>query len=287
MPKAGAILSIQSEVVYGHVGNGAARFALNRLGFEVWALPTTQLSNHPGYAKFRGEMTPAATLRALLEGLAENDWLPQCAAVLSGYLGQAEHADIVADAVQRVKQANPQALYLCDPVFGDDDGAYAKPGVAEAMARRLLPLADIVTPNRFELASLTARQVTDADEAVAAARSLGRREVLVTSVPFAEGEIGSVIVDRTGASATKAKRLDSAPHGTGDLLSALYLAWRLRAKTPVEALELATSATHDVILASVAAQSTELELIAAQDVLLTPRQRLTASPLVHRTVRGP
>src|SRR6185436_14130055 len=163
-----AILSIQSDVVHGHVGNGAARFALQRLGIEVWALPTVLLSNHPGHPKFRGETTPPAQLRALVAGLAENGWLSRCVGIISGYLGAADQAAVVAEAVAQVKQANPSAHYLCDPVFGDDDGAYAKPGVAEAMARHLVPLADIVAPNRFELASLTARPVQSASDAVAA-----------------------------------------------------------------------------------------------------------------------
>jgi len=150
MPEPLRILSIQSEVVHGHVGNSAARFALQRLGFDVWALPTVLLSNHPGYAKFKGETTPAAQLRALIAGLAENGWLASCAGIISGYLGSPDQAAVVAEAVAQVKNANPGALYLCDPVFGDDDGAYARPGVAEAMARHLVPLADIVAPNRFD-----------------------------------------------------------------------------------------------------------------------------------------
>ena len=275
-PKPRAILSLQSEVVYGHVGNSAARFALQRLGFDVWALPTTLLSNHPGHKKFRGEAIPAQTMRALLTGIAENGWLKNCAAVLSGYLGHADHAEIVAEAVAQTKQANPQALYLCDPVFGDDDGAYAKPGVAEAMARRLVPLADIIAPNRFELASLTARQITNPREAVAAARSLGRREVLVTSVPFGNDEIGSLIVTRDDAVATVTPKLDAVPHGTGDLMSALYLGGRIAGSPPLAALESAASATHAAILASIAAGADELVLIPAQDQLHEPNVRLIA-----------
>jgi pyridoxine kinase len=269
-----AILSIQSDVVYGHVGNGAARFALERLGFEVWALPTILLSNHPGHGKFRGDVASAQSLRALLAGLADNGWLMDCAAVLSGYLGSADQADVVAEAVAQVKRANPQALYLCDPVFGDDDGAYARPGVAEAMARRLVPLADILAPNRFELASLTARRIEDASAAAAAARMLARREVLVTSVPFGEADIGTLVVTREGVAATKAPKLANVPNGTGDLLSALYLAARLDGLPPDTALGAASSATHAVIEASVASGANELALISAQDQLRNPLQRL-------------
>jgi pyridoxine kinase len=272
-----AILSIQSEVVYGHVGNGAARFALERLGFEVWALPTVQLSNHPGHAKFRGETTSAANLRALLAGIAENGWLNQCAAVISGYLGSADQADVIAEAVGQVKQANPHAIYLCDPVFGDDAGAYAKPGVAEAMARRLVPLADILAPNRFELASLTARSIANASDAITAARSLARAEVLVTSVPFGAGNIGSIALTRSEAVATVTPRLEGVPNGTGDLLAAIYLASRLRKCAPRQALEAAASATFAVINASLGAD--ELALIPAQDQLTNPATRLTAATI--------
>jgi pyridoxine kinase len=269
-----AILSIQSEVVYGHVGNGAARFTLERLGFEVWALPTVLLSNHPGHGKSCGETTSAANLRALLAGLSENGWLNRCAAILSGYLGSADQAIVVAEAVAQVKQANPQAIYLCDPVFGDDDGAYAKPGVAEATARHLIPLADIIAPNRFELASLTARSISTAADAISAARSVGRAEVLVTSVPFGTTEIGSIAVTKSEAVATVTAKLDGVPNGTGDLISALYLAARLANCAPRDALGKAASTTNAIIGASLGAD--ELALIAAQRQLVDPLPRLTA-----------
>ena len=276
MPERRIVLSIQSDVVHGHVGNGAARFALQRLGYDVWALPTVLLSNHPGHPKFRGETIPVVQLRALLAGIAENGWLHRCVGVLSGYLGSADQAAFVAEAVTQVKQANTNALYLCDPVFGDDDGAYARPGVAEAMARHLVPLADILTPNRFELASLTARAITGAADAVAAARTLSRAEVLVTSVPFGESDIGSLIVTRSEAAATVTPRRDGVPHGTGDLMSALYLEGRLSGASPREALERAASATDAIINASLGQD--ELALVANQN-LLSAAPSLTARPI--------
>jgi pyridoxine kinase len=276
MPEPLRILSIQSEVVHGHVGNSAAHFALQRLGFDVWALPTVLLSNHPGYAKFKGETTPAAHLHALIAGLADNGWLNRCAGIISGYLGHPDQAIVVAEAVAQVKQANPAALYLCDPVFGDDDGAYARPGVAEAMARHLVPLADIIAPNRFELASLTARAVQTPADAVSAARSLGRSEALVTSVPTGTS-LASIIVARSEAYATITPKLEGVPHGTGDLMSALYLAARLSKALPREALEHAASATNAIITASRGVD--ELALVPAQAQLVEPAQRLKAQPL--------
>lgn len=271
------VLSIQSEVVRGHVGNGAARFALQRLGIEVWAVPTVTLSNHPGHKAFRGEVVPAAKMGELIAGLDLNGWLGQCDAVLSGYLGAADQARVVADAVRRVKALNPKAVYLCDPVFGDDDGAYARPGVAEAMARELLPIADIATPNRFELSSLTSQKIGGAASAAAAARSLGKDEVVVTSVPFEGGRVGTVAVSRDGAWGTAAARIEHVPNGSGDLFAALYLARRLTGDNPAVALERASSAVDCVLRASAGAD--ELQLVGAQEALLAPPQILTAVPV--------
>lgn len=266
------VLSIQSEVVRGHVGNSAARFALQRVGVDVWAVPTVLLSNHPGHGKVRGETMAAARIDDLVAGLEAHGWLSGCDAVLSGYLGAPEQARAVADAVRRVKAANSHALYLCDPVFGDDDGAYARAGVAEAMARDLLPLADIVTPNRFELSSLTSKRIADGGDAVAAARTLSVAEVVVTSVSFPGGEIGTVAVTRAGAWATSSTRLEAVPHGSGDLLAALYLAARVQGADAAAALAQASSAVDFILRAS--AGRDELLLVEYQRGLQEPAPRL-------------
>lgn len=282
MPEIPSVLSIQSEVVRGHVGNGAARFALQRVGFDVWAVPTVLLSNHPGHGKFRGETVGAAQLGVLIDGLAEHGWLKRCAGVISGYLGAADQARVVADAVVRVKAVNPRALYLCDPVFGDDDGAYARPGVAEAMARDLLPLADIVTPNRFELSSLTSRKIDGAGDAVTAAHSLGIAEVVATSVPFPGERIGTVVATAEGAWATSAARIAQVPSGSGDLFAALYLAQRLRAAAPKEALVRASSSVDCILRASAAARADEMMLVARQLDLIEPAQWLDTLAIAAR-----
>jgi pyridoxine kinase len=272
------VLSFQSEVVRGHVGNAAARFALQRIGVDVWAVPTVLLSNHPGHGRFSGETTGAAAITALIDGLDAHGWLALCDGVISGYLGAADQARAVADAVRRVKAANRHAIYLCDPVFGDDGGAYARAGVAEAMARELIPLADIVTPNRFELSSLTSKRIENASDAVAAARALGKAETLVTSVPFEGGRIGTVAVAREGAWAVSAPRIAHVPHGSGDLLAALYLGGRLAGRDAPAALTFACSAVDGVLRASEGAE--ELRLIAAQAELAGP-----SSPLALMVVR--
>jgi pyridoxine kinase len=271
------VLSFQSEVVRGHVGNAAARFALQRVGIDVWAVPTVLLSNHPGHGRFRGETTSAAAITALIDGLGSHGWLKRCDGVISGYLGAPEQARAVADAVRRVKAQNARALYLCDPVFGDDDGAYARLGVAESMARDLIPLADIVTPNRFELSSLTSKKIDGALDAVAAARALGKEETLVTSVPFGQGRIGTVAVTRDAAWAVSAPRIAQVPNGSGDLLAALYLAGRLEGRDVAAALSLACSAVDGVLRASEGAD--ELRLVHAQAELARPSAMLAAQPV--------
>ena len=269
IPRPPRILSLQSEVVHGHVGNSAARFALQRLGIDVLALPTVLFTNHPGHGGFRGGVTPVAELDALLEGLEERGFLDGVDAMMSGYLGSADQAETVRAAVLSVKRRNPGAIYLLDPVFGDEGGAYARPGVAEAMAKHLLPLADIVTPNRFELASLTSRRIEDPAAAVGAARTLGRKLVLATSVPGAAGEIGTAAITPDKAWLTMAPRAAHAPSGTGDLLAALFLGWRLRGEDVPGALARATGAVAALIAASGTAK--DLPLIAGQDALLTAR----------------
>jgi len=261
------ILSIQSEVVYGHVGNRAARFALERLGFEAWTIPTVLLSSHAGYARVEGEATNADLMGRLVDGLDGNGWLSRCDAVLSGYLGGADQADVVADAVRRAKAANARALYCLDPVFGDAGRAYAKPGVAEAMARTLLPLADIVTPNVFELSSLSGIAIGNAKDALAAARQLRRPVVVATSVPAGD-RIGALAVEGTEAWLATTPQLESAPHGSGDLFAALFLAAKLSGRSPQDALARATASVFHILSAS--AGSKEMLLPAEQGALVNP-----------------
>lgn len=274
VPRPPRVLSIQSEVAAGHVGNGAARFALQRLGVDVLALPTVLFSNHPGHGGFAGRAIPAQDLKDMLDGLAAGGFLDGVDAVLSGYLGAPEQAEIVREAVRAVKRRNPGALYLLDPVFGDEGGAYARPGVAEAMARHLLPLADIVAPNRFELASLASRRIESAADAVAAARSLGRPLVLATSVPCAGGAIGTAAVTAAGAFLACAPRAPHAPSGTGDLLAALFLGWRLKGEPVEAALGRASGAVAALIALS--GSSKDLALVAGQARLTDARLETAA-----------
>ncbi len=246
------------------------------MGLDAWALPTVLLSHHPGHGRPEGRITPAEELSLLFQSLDRRGWAGQVRGVVTGYLGAAAQAGAAARIVSRVKALNPSALYLCDPVFGDDDGAYAKPGVAEAIARELLPLADIAAPNRFELASLTSQRIDGPDDAVRAARLLGVREVVVTSVPDGS-RIANVGVTDAAAFVVRVDREDHVPHGTGDLLSALYLALRVNGLHAADALSGSVSRVQSIVRASLGRD--ELALIPAQDQLVSPAGALLADQI--------
>jgi pyridoxine kinase len=260
------VLSIQSEVVYGHVGNGAARFALSRQGHEVWAVPTILLSSHAGYPNVEGEAVAPDLMRRLVVGLAANGWLARCGAVLSGYLENAAQAEVVAEAVAHAKASG--ALYCLDPVFGDDGRVYAKEGVEEAIVRALLPLADIVTPNAFELSRLASQPVANVADAGAAALRLARPLVVATSVPGDGDRIGALAVTRDEVWFASTPRLRDVPRGAGDLFAALFLGARLSGRNVPDSLRHATAAVFHVLATSVAQASNEMLLIAEQDALV-------------------
>ena len=279
------ILSIQSHVTYGHVGNSAAVFALQRLGFEVWPLHTLQFSNHAGYQDFTGQVFSARHLREVVDGLAARGVLGVCDAVLSGYLGAAESGLAVLDAVARVKAANPAAIYACDPVMGDGEGGlYVDPALPGFFRDRALALADIVTPNVFELEVLSGATVATLDGAVAAARGLTERGpsvVLVTGLRHDATRAGEIeVLAVTGADAwrlcTPLLPCDPRPNGAGDLLAALFLGHYLRARDAGHALEAAAAATFAVLDATRIAGARELRLIAAQDEIVAPRRQFAA-----------
>ena len=287
------ILSIQSHVTYGHVGNSAAVFALQRLGFEVWPLHTLQFSNHAGYQDFTGQVFSARHLREVVDGLAARGVLGVCDAVLSGYLGAAESGLAVLDAVARVKAANPEALYACDPVMGDGEGGlYVDAALPEFFRDRALVLADIVTPNLFELEVLTGARVVTLEQAVAAARGLaecrlsarGPGVVLVTGLRHdttRAGEIELLAVTAQGAwrLITPLIPSDPRPNGAGDLLAALFLGHYLRRGDAGHALEAAAAATFAVLDATRIAGTRELQLIAAQDEIVAPKRHFTAESI--------
>jgi pyridoxine kinase len=277
------VLSVQSWVACGNVGNTAALFPLQRLGCETWSLNTVAFSNHTGYEKWRGDTVPASEIATLFEGIAELGVLSRCDAVLSGYLGEAETGPVLLDIVARIKKANPRALFCCDPVMGDVGlGYYVRAGIPEFFRDRALALADVITPNRFELEWLSGRQVitlANARDAVVALRQLGPRIVLATSLATAADYVAAVAAGPDGIWAVETPRLPIEATGCGDAVAALFLGWLLKGKSVPDALAATIAAIYGVIEATMRSGASELALIVAQDELVSPSRPLSVRQL--------
>lgn len=262
------VLSIQSQVAGARVGNSVAAFAMERLGVRVLQLPTVLLGRRPDHGPPGGGPIPAATLSAMVEGLAADGVLAEVDAVLSGYLGASDHVGVVLDAVARVKAANAKAVFVCDPVLGDDGKLFVRDEIADAVLNGLWRHADWLTPNAFELGLLTGRTVDSLESAREAARHVGK-PVLCSSIRTALG-LGNLLAAPTGDWFCETPRLPRAQKGAGDLLSALYVARRVRGDALVVALEGATGSVYDVIVRSLAVESEDLLLPEAQELLEEP-----------------
>lgn len=275
------ILSIQSWVAYGHVGNASAAFPLQRLGAEVWAVNTVQFSNHPGYGGFTGDRYSGAQVAALIDGIEARAVLPRCDGVLSGYLGAQDVGEAVRNAVVRVKSANPAALYCCDPVIGDDGRVYVASGIAELFRDVLVPMADIATPNQFELSCLTGQGCATheaAKAAMAALRATGPRVVLLTSLTAAETPDDAVDLMASEGDETylvRTPRLPILVNGAGDLISALFLFHRLRTHSTPEALSRAASSVFGILRQTAEIGAKELLTVTAQDEFMQPTRVFT------------
>jgi pyridoxine kinase len=275
------ILSIQSQVVSGHVGNSAAVFALQRLGAEVWPIPTTLLSHHPGHGGAQGGPISIQLLQSLIAGLAARGCFPRCAAVLSGYLGQAEVADIVRDAVTRAKAATKNCVYLCDPVLGDDGRTYVTPAVVTAV-HNLAAFADILTPNAYELSLLAGHALQNRNDvlhALRAVQAIGPRIVVLSS--FSGTDTPANTLDVMAVDGSSAWRL-SVPliaakfFGAGDVFSALFLNFWLPNRDTAAATRKACSALFGVLTQTALRHTGELALVEAQDLLAAPSQIFAA-----------
>jgi pyridoxine kinase len=280
-------LSLQSHVAYGYVGNRAATFPLQRLGHEVWAVNTVEFSNHTGYGAWKGRTASADQVADIVHGIEALGLLARCDALLTGYVGDAALGDVVLDTVRKVRAANPRAIWCCDPVLGDiDTGIYVKPGIDAFFRDRAVPLADLITPNHFELEHLTQRKVETLDEAVAAARSLlaGPRLALVTSFLRAglqseQIEMLAVTPDAAWRVTTPLIAFEVMPNGTGDTVAALFTAYWLESGDIASALGAAASAVWAVLEATRAMGERELQLVAAQERLVSPPRRFAAERL--------
>lgn len=275
------ILSIQSSVAYGHVGNSAATFPLMRLGVEVLPVLTVHFSNHTGYGAWRGPLLAASDVGEVIVGIDERGVLDSVDAVLSGYQGAEAVGAEILKAVALVKERNPQAIYCCDPVMGDvGRGFYVRPGIPEFMRDQVIPAAQIVTPNQFELDFLTGRETLTLAEVLDAAhalRAVGPEVVLVTSV-VAEGAdpetLTMLAVTGQGAWQVVTPRLERMFTGSGDITAALFLAHYLRSGgDAAAALGETAAAVYSVLRHTTDAGSSELALVAAQEEIVTPSHR--------------
>ena len=273
------VLSIQSHVAYGHVGNASAVFPMQRLGVEVWPIHTVQFSTHTGYGAWRGRVFDGPAIEELVLGIGERGVLGQCDGVLSGYMGSADIGTAILGAGRAGRQANPRALYACDPVMGDTDrGVYVRPGIPDFMRDQAVPAADIVTPNQFELDVLTGLPtgtLAEAKRAVAALQALGPRVVLVTSlvtdatppdsIDLLAGEGGAFWRVRT-------PRLALDVNGAGDAIAALFFVHYARTGSAALALGMAAASVYGLLRRTAEAGSREILTVAAQDEFVSPSE---------------
>jgi pyridoxine kinase len=265
MPK---ILSFSSQVAAGHVGHSAGVFAWQRLGIDVIALPTVILSNRPDYPRVAGLRTEPAVLAQMLDALRENRMLDDLDAVFTGYMPSADHVGVVADWLRAMRGQRPDLRVMCDPILGDHPGGlYIPQPAAEALRDRLVPLADIVKPNRFELGWLTGTEVNSLEGALEAAAKLAQT-VLVTSGAEPPGRLTNLLICQDEAWVTEVMRREEVPHGSGDVMAALFLGHLLRGRSGAEALALATAGIEVVVEASLG--GAELRLVETQDDWASP-----------------
>jgi pyridoxine kinase len=277
------VLSIQSHVAYGHVGNASAVFPMQRLGVEVWPIHTVQFSNHTGYGSWKGRVFDGPAIEELVEGIAERGVLDHCDGVLSGYMGSADIGNAILSAVARVRSLNPQALYCCDPVIGDvGRGIFVRPGIPEFMREKAVPAADIVTPNQFELNYLSGHATEtlgDIKQAVSAVQRLGPRAVLVTSVETQETPADSIdLVAGEGGRFWRVRtpKLSLSVNGAGDAIAALFFVHYARSHSAATALAEASASVYGLLKRTEEAGSREILTIAAQDEFVSPTHRFNA-----------
>ena len=278
------VLSIQSNVAWGYVGNSAAVFALQRLGFDVLQVHTVLFSNHTGYGQFRGQILSAEHIRDILAGLRERGVLHKVGAVLSGYLGNADTGAAILDAVNDIRHANPGLRYLCDPVMGDvGRGLFVNPAIPGFLRDQAIPFANIITPNQFEFELLTGAKLASIAEAVTVARQLrgrGPDTIIITSLATPDipaDQLGTLAVNGQGAWLVSTPKIDlhPLPNGMGDVFAATLLGRLMEGQALPQALELATATLFSLVKATTAG-SRDLPLIAEQAQLVEPDTRFAA-----------
>ena len=280
------ILSIQSHVTFGHVGNAAATFPMQRLGHEVWPIHTVQFSNHTGYGAWRGQVFDAGLIGECVAGMAERGVLAACDGVLSGYMGSADTGIAILGAVATVKSEHAGALYCCDPVIGDvGRGVFVRPGIAEFMRDKAVPAADIITPNQFELELLCGAptgSLPAVRAGLAAVHGTGPAVILVTSYLGEDTPSGSIDLlgsDGDGLWRVRTPRLDMAVNGAGDAVAALFFVHMLTTRSVPDALARAAASTYGLLQRTRERGTREIALVAAQDEFVTPTELFAAERL--------
>ena len=274
------ILSIQSAVAYGHVGNSAAVFPLQRIGVEVLPVYTVNFSNHTGYGAWRGPLISPDDVRDVITGIEERGVFDQIDVVLSGYQGSEGIADVILDAVARVKAANPDAVYACDPVMGNaKSGCFVAPAIPVLLRDRVVPAADIITPNQFELGYLTDTEPDTLESTLASVdliRTSGPRTVLVTSVERPDrpaGTIEMLAVTDDGAWLVQTPLLPFKANGSGDVTAALFTAHLRRTGDAADALGRTVSSVFDLLQRTYESGQRELQLVESQEFYASPRMQ--------------
>ncbi len=277
-----AVIVISSHVARGSVGNRAAVFALETLGFPVWAVPTVILPWHPGHSRATRIVPPLDQFKAMMADLERAPWLGEVGAVHSGYLGEAGQAEAVASLVAAVRARTPGALYICDPVTGDSGGLYVPEATAVAMRDLLMPIADIATPNRYELAWMAGAQLPDLKSLMAAALHAGPSTMLVTSAPsMMAGGTGNLLLNGREALLAEHRLIDRPPNGLGDLTAAVYLARIMSGQPPSKALQTTTAAVYEILARTAKRGGDELQLETDAQSLSHPMAMVQLRHLLH------
>ena len=276
------MIVISSHVARGSVGNRAAVFALETLGHPVWAVPTVILPWHPGHGRATRIVPEPEKFTSLMKDLENARWLGEVGAVLSGYLGDAGQAAAVASLVNAVRAKNPRALYVCDPVMGDSGGLYVPIETATAIRDVLMPIADIATPNRFELEWMSGAKLGDVNAVIAAALDAGPHTMLVTSAPaMLAGSTGNLLLTPSEALLAEHRIIEKPPNGLGDLTAAVYLA-RLLAGHPVaKALQSTTASVFEILARTAKRGGDELQLETDAESLSHPMAMVQLRHLQH------
>jgi pyridoxine kinase len=277
-----AVIVVSSHVARGSVGNRAAVFALETLGFPVWAVPTVILPWHPGHGRATRIVPPPDAFAALMADLERAPWLGEVTAILSGYLGDASQAAAVASLVRTLKARNPGVTYICDPVMGDMGGLYVPEAVAAAMRDQLLPIADIATPNRYELEWLAGVKLDDMRSVMAAALDAGPPSMLVTSAPaMMAGGTGNMLLTPTEALLAEHRIIERPPNGLGDLTAAVFLARLLSGQPYAKALQTTTATVFEILARTAKRGADELTLETDAESLSHPMAMVQLRHLTH------